>query len=74
MEEVSRKHWDYILCRDGESLILSVVCGTVGIFEVNIKLDDIEARHYAEQGEAYLVMLVQSVRNNPNVYASRQIK
>lgn len=74
MEEVSGKHWDHILYRDGDSLILSVVCGTVGIFEVNIKLDDNEAGHYAEQGEAYLAMLAQSVRNNPNAYASRRIK
>ncbi len=73
MEEVSLKKWDYILYRDGADLILSVVCGTVGIFEINIKLDYIECRHYEEQGDTYLAALAQQVRNNPDEYLNRHI-
>ena len=39
MEELSGRSWDYTLYRNGADLILSVVCGTVGIYEVNVKLD-----------------------------------
>ncbi|RZJ60014.1 MAG: hypothetical protein EOO45_24940 [Flavobacterium sp.] len=73
MEELSGRSWDYTLYRNGADLILSVVCGTVGIYEVNVKLDKEETRRYEGEGEDYIATFAKSVRNDPNEYTSRHI-
>ena len=55
------------------SLVISVVCGTIGLYEARVRLNDEETRRYQEEGEAYLDDLATRIRKEESKYKSRMI-
>ena len=74
METIIQKQWDYTFSKkDDGQLLLSVVCGSVGLFEVDIVLNQEETDQYNELGEVYIDELAKQIRHNPNDWSSRKI-
>jgi hypothetical protein len=71
-EEIARKDWYYILYRSDEGLLLSVLCGTVGMYDVTVLLTAEEAARYRAD-ERYLDELAGAIRYSPDSYLHRRI-
>ena len=74
MKEISRRKWTYILYEINGQLLFSVVCGTVGLFDRNIYLNEEEIKMYNEKKDAFLDLLSEKIRNNPEKFEDRYIK
>lgn len=72
MDKVFQESWSYTLYRDGERYILSVVCGGVGMYELNIPLDDEEVRVVGDQAE--VAKLAKKIRDESSQYAARSVR
>lgn len=72
MDKVFQESWSYTLYRDGDRYILSVVCGGVGMYELNIPLDDGEAKVVGNQQA--VAELAKKIRTDPKNYSARSIK
>lgn len=67
MQEVEQSPWAWTLYRhDDGALELLVVCGTVGIFEVAVRLDDDTTARYAIEGRPLLERLARRVSSDPH--------
>ena len=73
MEKLAEGTWDYTLYRDGERLVLLVVCGTVGIFEWAVELTAEERAVWEAEGMTGLYYLVRAIRNNPVGFTDRRV-
>ncbi len=72
MIEVIKKQWNYILYKnDDNEYTLSVLCGTVGLYDVKVKLNDEQVNDYLEKGEEYLDLFAQKIRSNPLEYIEK---
>jgi hypothetical protein len=56
--------WSWTLERTPEGLVLSVVCGTVGLYERAIVLNADETAVWENSGAAGLEPLVEAIRND----------
>lgn len=64
--------WSFDLVEDDAGdLILTVVCGTVGIFEVSFPLDPAERQGWRESGIAFVRGLAGRVVADPTPYLAR---
>ncbi len=72
--EVERKAWDYILYEREEQLILSVVVGSVALYEVNVALNAQETAAYRSHGIQALLPLVEEIRGQSNRLHPRHIR
>lgn len=68
------KTWDHILYRDGERLLLSVLCGTIGIYEISIELNAEEMHAYEAEGTDYIQFLANRVRSDNAGYMHRRVE
>lgn len=68
-EIVTQKKWVYTLYKVDEGLLLSVVCGGVGMFNVDLLLSASEAEEIKKNPE-YIDELAEKVRNSPQKYTS----
>ena len=67
MKKLIEKNWDYTLFqRDDNSLLLSVVCGNVGIYIMDIPLNTDETTLYHEYGAEYIEKLAEIIVKNSN--------
>jgi hypothetical protein len=74
METLLQKPWDYTFSRnDTGELVLSVLCGSVGLFEIDIVLNHEETEQYNKNGETSIDQLAGRIRYNPNDWISRKI-
>jgi hypothetical protein len=73
MEVLLKKDWSYTLKRNGSDLTLSVLCGTVGLYEVSIILNENENELFLKQGENFIDTLANNIRSNPESYKSRAL-
>ncbi|MDF1549195.1 MAG: hypothetical protein P1P88_15320 [Bacteroidales bacterium] len=73
MKEILRSQWDFMLCEKDGDLLFSVICGTIGIFEVNILLNAEEIENYNKKGDEYLKELAEQSRYSPKSYNDRHI-
>jgi len=73
MKELLRSQWNYMLCQKNDDLIFSVICGTIGLFEVNIILNSNEVNSFKEKGEEYLKELAEQIRSSPSLFNDRHI-
>lgn len=73
MEKLAEGTWDYTLYRDGERLLLVVVCGTVGIFEWAVALTAEERAVWEAEGMDGLRYLVRAIRDNPVGFTDRRV-
>lgn len=73
MKIVSQEPWNYTLYEINGSLVLSVLCGSVGLFELNIPLTESESDNVKSDTDA-LKSMVNEIRNKPDFYSARSIK
>lgn len=72
MNIVKQEPWSYTLYeREGE-FFLSVLCGSVGLFELNIPLTCCESESIQNDSSS-LALLVEDIRNRPDFYKSRSV-
>jgi hypothetical protein len=72
MKNIFIKQWNYSLYEDKKGeIILSVLCGTVGLFEREIVLSEDEVTSFNAIGEKFLDELANDIRNNYDKYKSR---
>ena len=64
----------YSLYKDRSSFILSVLCGNVGLFEINMILSEEEKAEFHSQGELYIEKTGESHTVFPSQFFDRHIK
>jgi len=74
MDKIIDKKWDYTLYKRGDELILSAVCGSVGIFEINVILTSSEVEEYKQNGIQYIETLARKIQRTPSFYKSRHVE
>lgn len=74
IKEIYRSQWNYIFYRDNDRYLLSVVCGTSGLFERNIYLNRDEADNYKNMGKEYIEELAKQIRNSPSDFQDRHVE
>lgn len=73
MDVLADSPWDFTLYReDGDVLVLSVVCGTVGVFELDFELGPAERARWQAEGVDALVPLAEAIRNDPHSWSPRR--
>jgi len=73
MRKILEKSWTYTLYQDEEDYFLEAVCGSVGIFELAIRLNDEEKKLFSEQGEAFISSLAQKISDSPQAFQDRKV-
>lgn len=68
-EMVAQKKWVYTLCKTDKGMLLSVVCGGVAMFDVDVLLSDEEASQ-AKKDESFIESLAEKIRNSSKQYVS----
>ena len=64
--------WDFMLMQDeAGNYFFEVVCGTVGIYTIEFKLNKQEIDQWEKEGEIFLQHLSYKVRDNHDVYYKR---
>lgn len=63
MKELIRKDWSYSFFEKDGKFILSVICGSVGLFEVNILLNNEEQEQYEIQGPIYIEEFAKAIQS-----------
>lgn len=56
--------WSWTLEKIEQGLLLSVVCGTVGLYERSVLLNTLEVQRWTDGGPAALEPLVEAIRND----------
>lgn len=76
MKQVYEKKWSHVLFQDEESEVfcLSVVCGSVGLYTIDITLNEQEMEMYRKKGNEYINTLAQSVAADPSKYQPRHVR
>ena len=62
------------LVKTSTGLILSVLCGGIGVYEVAIRLTEEEATRFAEEGATFIQDLAYRVARNPDAFADREVR
>ncbi|WP_298901292.1 hypothetical protein [uncultured Psychroserpens sp.] len=71
---VFKEEWSYTLERtNSKSYILTVVCGSIGIYDIKISLNPEEIQNLINRGKPYILQLVRSIQESPYKYTHRQI-
>jgi hypothetical protein len=70
--KLAEKRWTYILYKSDDSYILSVVCGGVGLFELNIPLSNEDGKK-AFEDKLFLEKIAAEIANDPKKYSSQSI-
>jgi hypothetical protein len=74
MEILIQKPWEYTFSKkDNGDLLLSVLCGSVGMFELDIILNQEETGEYNKEGETYIDQLAKQICYSPNDWRTRKI-
>jgi len=63
-ERLHTETWSWTLDRTDDGLLLSVVCGTVGLYERSLMLTPDEVSTWEQAGPAGLEPLVEAIRND----------
>ena len=72
LEKLVEKRWTYILYNADGRYILSVVCGGVGLFELNLPLSDADGVRALNDSD-FLDRLAAEVSDDPDRYISQSI-
>lgn len=73
MQVLAEETWDWMLLREDARYFLSVVCGSVGIYERNLELDPQEVEQYQRQGNSFLKELARQVAYQPQNFKARHL-
>jgi hypothetical protein len=74
MKILNQESWDWTLLQDNQNLFLSVLCGTVGMYGVNVQLSESEIEQYRNLGHSFIRELAGTIRNHPSQFSSRHIQ
>lgn len=72
MHVVAEETWSWMLLAAGERLFLSVVCGTVAIYTVDLELTAAEIAEYRAAGDAAVARLAAAVHYSPTRFRDRR--
>jgi hypothetical protein len=72
-QEIIKKDWDYNFYKDEDKYILSVVCGSVALFEIKIQLNSEELKAFDEGGDGYIDKLAKEIQYSPSSFSNRNI-
>jgi hypothetical protein len=73
MKELEKSQWAWTLYEaDDGSLVLSVICGTVGLYEVKYPLTFEDHQQYMIAGTVALNLIADKVRSHPERYSGRR--
>ena len=73
MKKIIEKEYNYILYKDKEEYIFSVLCGTIAVFDVTIKFNQEEQAEYQQKGEAFLDYFSSTIRSYPEDFFERRV-
>lgn len=74
MKELAKESWNYRLTEtESGDMIFSVVSGSVGMYEINIRLTTDEISRYKKQGNLYLKTLADEMRSNESCFSNRKV-
>ena len=74
LKAIHTEDWFYTLYAYNEHLILSVLCGSVGLYETNVYLPWDIQEAYQEKGLRVLTALAEKIRQSPNSYNMRRVQ
>ncbi|WP_125780768.1 hypothetical protein [Pseudoalteromonas rubra] len=69
---VDEESWSWLLFQDQNDMYLTVLCGGVAMFNVDIQLSQAEVSSYRSFGRSFIEELAKSIAFNPSVYSSRK--
>lgn len=70
---VNEKHEYDLLQDESGSLIISVLCGSIGLYDVRIRLNDEELAQYEDEGETFLTRFATTIRKEESSFKGRMI-
>jgi len=73
LKQIAEKKWVYTLYQSDDGYILSVLCGSSAMYQLNIPLSKNESDKAIGDAD-YLNELVKDIQQHPKKYASRSIK
>jgi hypothetical protein len=71
---IEEENWSWMLFQSADSYILSVICGGVAMFQLEVELLEIECLEFKKCRRSYIESLAAKIRNNPRPYLSRHMK
>ena len=74
LKKVEEKPWAYTLYTYKDKYILSVICGSVGLYDRNIFVDELVIKQFESDGTSVLDELASIIRNNPKKYTQEHIQ
>ena len=74
LKEIMREPWSFVLFKGGNRLFLSVCCGSIAIYDLNIELTLEEVSSYREMGKKYIKALAAEITYSPTTFSHRHIK
>ena len=74
MRELARETWSFILYEHEGRLLLNVVAGTVGLFEVLVELTAEERAAWERDGVAGVQPLVRAIQGSPRSFWDRRVE
>jgi hypothetical protein len=72
LKKIAERRWTYILYKYGDQFIFSVICGGVGLFQLNLPLS-VEDGVKALEEVDFLDKLAAKVRSAPEKYISQSV-
>ena len=73
MKSIITKPWNYSFFEKENKLFLSVVCGGVAVFEINLELNKEEVGKYELEGVLYIDKLAKEIQHSPSKFTERNI-
>ena len=74
MKEIINKPWDYKFFELEQKFYLSVICGGVGMYEINLLLNKEEIQKYEKEGITYIDKLAREVQYYTSRYMDRNVE
>ncbi len=71
MNIIVEKPWDYTFYEIDSNYFVRVLCGGVGLYELNIKLNEEELLKFNSIGITYIDELVRTIQNSAELYVDR---
>ena len=74
LKKVEEKAWTYTLYAYKDKYILSVICGSVGLYDRNIFVDELMIKQLESDGIKVIEELASTIRYNPKKYSQEDIQ
>lgn len=74
MKILDLENWSWVFFEEEGEKYLEIVCGTVGLYTVIIKLNDTEIEEYLSKGISFIKGLTANIQSKPDSYKTRFVK